>query len=106
SGSMEEMNASSALTPDGGLPLPGSPLPGQPGPGAAGDAQRIAAAKLEVLDRDLGLLAEVMQAELSRRIRDGKFGPALAELTSRGAALAAKLPPNAGSGDALPMWAP
>lgn len=109
-GSLEQMSAPSALPANGGLalpgaPVPGLPVPGQPGMGPAADAGGLAA-KVATLDRDLGLLAEVMQAELSRRIRDGKFGPALAELTSRGAALADKLPPNTSGHEALPLLAP
>lgn len=102
SGPSDSSSVSPLLTTDDGSLMPGAPQRTAP----ATDARSIAAAKIATLDRDLGLLAEVMQAELSRRIRDGKFGPALAELASRGEMLATKLPPTGMGGDALPLWAP
>ncbi len=107
SSSLGEMSASPALASGAEGQSTGLQLPGQPAAGQPVDAGGVDSAEVEeLLDRDLGLVAEMMKAELSRRIRDGKFGPALAELTAQGAVLAAKAPETASGSDASPSWIP
>ena len=104
-GSLEEMSGSSAPVSGADSLTLGAPLSTTPSTSAA--EPRVGTAEVEeLLDRDLGLVAEIIHAELARRVRDGRFGPALAELTSKGAALAAKAPQNSAGGEGLPTWAP
>jgi len=108
-GSSEEISGSNAPVSGADSLALGTPLSTTPptGPATSAAEPRVGTAEVEaLLDRDLGLVAEIIHAELARRVRDGRFGPALADLASKGASLAAKTPQNSAGGDGLPMWAP
>lgn len=114
SGSLEQPGNSSAPLLGADSLAPGSLPPGPATPAGlssnaavaetAAEPQLGSADIQELLDRDLGLVAEVVSAQLTRRLREGRFGTAITELTAKGATLAEKMPGRSTTSDSQPMW--